>query len=154
DHYWSIGSAFAIGPNTYVTAAHVLTLGISSQFGEPALRDSGGHVYAIKQILKFSAHEDFAVFTVAGPPDAPALATTDLRSVDEVVFAVGNALGEGVVIRDGLLTSETPEDQSGRWKWLRFSAAASPGNSGGPLIDESGKVIGVVRAKSPNENLN
>ena len=70
------------------------------------------------------------------------------------MFAVGNALGEGIVIRDGLLTSLTPEAQDGRWKWLRFSAAASPGNSGGPLLDAQGRVIGLVAAKSPNENLN
>ena len=67
---------------------------------------------------------------------------------------MGNALGEGIVIRDGLFTSETPEAQDGRWKWIRFSAAASPGNSGGPLCDASGRVIGIVIGKSPNENLN
>jgi hypothetical protein len=70
------------------------------------------------------------------------------------VLAVGNALGDGIVIRDGLFTSETAEAQDGRWKWIRFSAAASPGNSGGPLCDEEGKVIGIVIGKSPNENLN
>jgi hypothetical protein len=69
-------------------------------------------------------------------------------------FAVGNALGEGVVIRDGLLTSLTPEDQDGRWKWLRYSAATSPGNSGGPLLNARGQVIGVVIGKSQSENLN
>jgi len=37
---------------------------------------------------------------------------------------------------------------------MRFSAAASPGNSGGPLLDQAGKVIGVVLMKSANENLN
>jgi serine protease Do len=70
------------------------------------------------------------------------------------VFAVGNALGQGIVIRDGVYTSDTPEEMNGEWKWLRFSAAASPGNSGGPLVDQSGKVIGVVLRKSEAENLN
>jgi S1-C subfamily serine protease len=154
DQYWSIGSAFAIGPNTYVSAAHVLLATVGSQFGAPALRDSAGHVYPVDRVLKFSAQEDFVVFTLTGAPDAIPLQTTETRALDEVVLAAGNALGEGVVMRDGLLTSETPEAQDGRWKWLRFSAAASPGNSGGPLLDESGKVIGVVDAKSPNENLN
>jgi hypothetical protein len=37
---------------------------------------------------------------------------------------------------------------------MRFSAAASPGNSGGPLLNKEGKVIGVVLMKSANENLN
>jgi hypothetical protein len=58
------------------------------------------------------------------------------------------------VFRDGLYTSSTPEEQDGEWKWIRFSAAASPGNSGGPLLDLQGRVIGVVIGKSENENLN
>jgi serine protease Do len=154
DKYWSIGTAFAIGPDRYVTAAHVLLAAVGSQFGAPGLRDTSGHVYPIDQVIKFSAHEDFVVFTVAGAPAAVPLATSTERKIDDIVFAVGNALGEGVVVRDGLLTSETPENQDGRWNWLRFSAAASPGNSGGPLLDAGGRVIGVVTAKSPNENLN
>jgi hypothetical protein len=154
DKYWSIGTAFAIAPNTYVSAAHVLLMTFGSQFGAPALRDSAGNVYPVDKVLKFSAHEDFVVFTVSGAPAATPLPTSAEHKIDDVVFAVGNALGEGVVVRDGLLTSETPEDQDGRWKWLRFSAAASPGNSGGPLLDASGRVIGIVRAKSANENLN
>jgi len=154
DHYWSIGTAFAIGPRTYVSAAHVLAAAVGSQFGAPSLRDSAGHVYPVDQVLKFSLHEDFAVFTLTGAPDAVALPTNAEPKIDDTVFAAGNALGEGVVVRDGLLTSETPEAQDGRWKWLRFSAAASPGNSGGPLLDAGGRVIGVVEAKSPNENLN
>src|SRR5581483_9002265 len=154
DKYWSVGTAFAIAPNTYVSAAHVLLSAVASQFGAPALRDSAGHIYPLDRILKFSGHEDFVTFSVSGAPAAVPLQTSVDRKIDAPVFAVGNALGEGVVIRDGLLTSETPEDQDGRWKWLRFSAAASPGNSGGPLLDGDGRVIGVVRAKSPNENLN
>jgi S1-C subfamily serine protease len=154
DRYWSIGTAFAIGPDTYVSAGHVFLVAVGSQFGAPALRDSSGHVYPVDKILKFSAHQDFVVFTISGAPAAVPLTTTRERKLDDVVFAVGNALGEGVVIRDGLLTSETPENQDGRWKWLRFSAAASPGNSGGPLLDAEGRVIGIVTAKSPNENLN
>ncbi len=154
DNYWSIGTAFAIGPVTFVSASHVLLTAVGSQFGSPALRDGEGHVYPVDKVLKFSGHEDFIVFTVTGAPAVAPLPTSTEHTIDDVVFAAGNALGEGVVIRDGLLTSETPEDQDGRWKWLRFSAAASPGNSGGPLLDASGHVIGVVEAKSPNENLN
>src|SRR5581483_8096915 len=88
------------------------------------------------------------------PNGDAALDTNAKPSLNSVVYAVGNALGTGVVIRDGLYTSDTPEDENGRWKWMRFSAAASPGNSGGPLLDQDGKVIGVVLMKSPNENLN
>lgn len=154
DKYQPVGTAFAVGPDAYVTAAHVLEAAVDSQYGSPALRAADGRVYPIDSIEKFSADEDFAVFTLAGAPPAASLTVSRVPQLDDPVFAVGTALGEGVVIRDGLFTSETPEDQDGRWKWIRFSAAASPGNSGGPLLDASGNVIGIVIAKSPNENLN
>jgi serine protease Do len=155
DKYYSIGTAFALGNNRYVTAAHVLQIGIGSLWGEPALRDASGHVYAIGQIEKYSLQQDFVVFSLATqPPTAAALDVDTKPALNGVVYAVGNALGTGVVIRDGLYTSDTPEDQDGRWKWMRFSAAASPGNSGGPLLDQDGKVIGIVLMKSANENLN
>ena len=154
DAYRSIGTAFALGHNNYVTAAHVFSAGVGSQFGPPALRDADGTVYDIDKIVKFSMHEDYVVFSLRKDPSPPGFAVNQAPSIDEPVLAIGNALGEGIVIRDGLYTSETPEDQDGRWKWIRFSAAASPGNSGGPLCDEKGQVIGIVIGKSPNENLN
>jgi serine protease Do len=154
DKYYSIGTAFSIGNNRYVTAAHVLDTGIGSLWGTPAVRDSTGHVYAIDKIEKFSLSRDFAVFSLIGLPEPVLLQINTKPDLNSVVYAVGNALGTGVVVRDGLYTSKTPEEQDGRWDWLRFSAAASPGNSGGPLLDKNGKVIGVVLRKSQNENLN
>jgi serine protease Do len=155
DKYRSIGTAFAIGPNRYVTAAHVISLGMGSQFGPPALRDTAGKVYEIDQVFKFSDARDFAVFSVREPPKGAKFLTSGAKpALNTTVYAVGNALGEGVIIRDGTYTSDTPEEVNGRWQWLRFSAAASPGNSGGPLVDEHGRVIGVVLRKSPSENLN
>lgn len=154
DAYESVGTAFALGNNRYVTAGHVIGLGIASQWGPPELRRADGKVFAIDRILKYSAHEDFVVFSLKHDPQPAGLSVNRNPAVDDPVLAVGNALGEGVVIRDGLMTSLTPEDQDGRWKWIRFSAAASPGNSGGPLCDAAGRVIGVVIGKSPNENLN
>ncbi|HZX70794.1 MAG TPA: trypsin-like peptidase domain-containing protein [Rhodanobacter sp.] len=154
DKYYSIGTAFAIGHNRYVTAGHVLLAGMGSQWGAPELRDTKGHVYAIDKIEKFSLRKDFVVFSLASPPKGGALVPDIHPALNQVVYAVGNALGTGIVIRDGLYTSDTPEQQDGSWKWMRFSAAASPGNSGGPLLDAAGKLIGVVLMKSANENLN
>ncbi|MGH8143265.1 MAG: S1 family peptidase, partial [Steroidobacteraceae bacterium] len=150
-----IGTAFAIGPNRYVTASHVLAAGLGSQFGPPALRDAAGNVYAIDQVLKYSNNRDFAVFSLrTQPKGVQPLAVGSHPELNDPVFAVGNALGEGIVTRDGIYTSDTPEELNGEWKWLRFSAAASPGNSGGPLVDQQGRVIGIVLRKTEAENLN
>jgi hypothetical protein len=154
DEYLPIGTAFAIGGGRYVSAVHVIVAGMGSQFGQPALRDGENRVYEIDKILKSSLHEDFVVFSLRDGPKTAGFELNLAPKLNEVVYAVGNAHGEGVVIRDGLYTSDTPEQQDGRWKWLRFSAAASPGNSGGPLLDAQGRVIGVVLRKSANENLN
>jgi len=153
-HYLPVGTAFVIDHDRFVTAAHVIAAGIGSQNGPLAVRDANGTVYLVDQVTKYSEAEDYAEFTVRNGPHVKPLDTDLHPPLNEAVFAVGDALGEGIVIRDGLYTSDTPEERSGRWKWLRFSAAASPGNSGGPLIDRKGRVIGVILRKSPNENLN
>jgi hypothetical protein len=154
DKFQSIGTAFAIGPNRFVSAAHVIVAGNGSQYGPLALRNAAGATYRVDKIIKYSSSEDYVVFSVLDAPVVVPLETRTRPPLNSPVFAVGNALGEGVVVRDGLYTSDTPEELDGRWQWLRFSAAASPGNSGGPLIDRNGKVVGVILRKSPNENLN
>lgn len=154
DKYYSVGSAFRLEDGSFVSAAHVLQLGSGSQHRDLGLRDAGGKVYPIDKVLKFSRNRDFVVFSVKGIAPGRGLALKPDYSLNRKVYAVGNALGEGVVIRDGLYTSDTPEEVAGEWKWMRFSAAASPGNSGGPLLDEEGRVVGVILRKSESENLN
>ncbi|MDH5355714.1 MAG: serine protease [Gammaproteobacteria bacterium] len=154
DKYYSVGSAFRLDNDRFITAAHVLGLGWASQHKELGIRDADGNVYAINEIYKYSLTKDFVVFTVDGIKSGPSLDINRGYTKNKKVYAVGNALGEGVVIRDGLYTSDTPEEVAGAWKWMRFSAAASPGNSGGPLLDDKGNVIGVILRKSEDENLN
>lgn len=155
DKYYSIGTAFAIGPNQFVSAAHVMNLGIvESQQKDVFLRDSEGKVYEIDQILKYSDHRDFVVFSLKDKVAEHYLPLSQDPKLDAKVYAVGNALGQGIIFRDGLYTSNTPENVEGEWQWMRFSAAVSPGNSGGPLLDTGGRVLGIVLGKSENENLN
>ncbi|MDH5323828.1 MAG: serine protease [Gammaproteobacteria bacterium] len=154
DKYWSIGTAFAIGKNTFVTAAHVFMLSRDSQYEGYYLRDTKGKVYEVGTVSKYSGKKDFIVFSLKSHKVKKFLKLNKKLDLNEAVYSVGNALGEGVVIRDGLYTSNTPEQESGEWNWMRFSAAASPGNSGGPLLDSKGQVVGIVLRKSENENLN
>lgn len=154
DKYYSVGTAFAIAPDRFVSAAHVLSLGANSQYKDYYLRDKGGNIFAIDKILKYSYSRDFVVFSLKRKTARAVYTSNPRPTINDKVYAVGNALGQGVVIRDGLYTSDTPEERDGAWKWMRFSAAASPGNSGGPLLDKDGKLIGVVLRKSENENLN
>ncbi|XHS78732.1 serine protease [Burkholderiaceae bacterium UC74_6] len=153
DKFISIGTAFSVGSGRYVTAMHVLVAAMGDSGREPVLRDAGGKLYPIDKIVKGSADQDFVVFTLAQAPErAAVLEVEEKPELNETVYAVGNALGEGIVMREGNYTSDTPEEESGRWNWQRFSAPISGGNSGGPLVDGKGRVIGVVRAKRTTEN--
>src|SRR6185312_16283750 len=68
DKYRSIGTAFAVAANRFVTAAHVLKVGMGSQFGPPALRDAAGEVYTIDKVVKFSQEQDFVEFSLQRQP--------------------------------------------------------------------------------------
>jgi serine protease Do len=154
DLYYSIGTAFTVSKGEFISASHVFDFEIKTQSKNFYIRDKKGNVYELDKILYYDNFRDFVKFTVKDYTNDKVLTTNTSPIVNDTVFAVGNAFGEGIIIRNGVYTSKTPEDENGQWEWLRFSAAASPGNSGGPLLDKNGNVIGIVLKKSKNENLN
>ncbi len=156
DKQHSVGTAFLIDDNTLVSAAHVFNIGNYSLFAKNyAVRDSKGNLFKIKKVEKFSNYRDLIQFSIEGDTSKyHKFAFSDDYEEGDVVYAAGNALGEGVIFRKGSLTSFTYEAIDGQWKNIRYSAAASPGNSGGPLLNLAGEVVGIVTKKSSNENLN
>lgn len=156
DKYNSIGSAFLLDNGYFYTAAHVLSVYGASYYNDYYIRNSDGDVYKITKIHAFATNRDFVQFEVEGLEikENMGLPVCNELKTGTTVFSAGNALGEGVVLRNGAFTSRTPENYEGEWKWLRFSAPASPGNSGGPLITAQGEVAGIITMKSENENLN
>ena len=156
DKYIPLGTAFLMKDKQFYSASHVFNLYEDSVYTDYYIRDEKGNVYKVDSISKFATDRDFIVFTVEGFSNIEnrGLDWAEEVSLNTEVFSVGNALGDGIVIRNGVYTSATYEDQNGEWKWIRFSAAASPGNSGGPLITNEGKVLGIITMKSENENLN
>jgi serine protease Do len=155
DKFISIGTAFSIEENRFVSAAHVISPQATSINPIYYLRDIDGHVYKINRVLRFSTSHDLIVFDLATPSKfQTTLALGKAPQIGEDVYTVGNAQGEGISIRGGQVANFTPENESARWHFIRFSAPASPGNSGGPLLNKQGEVVGVVTMKNTNENLN
>jgi hypothetical protein len=157
DKYYSLGTAFLIDERTFVSAAHVFSIGQASLLSENyAVRDSDGNVFEITQVEKYSNYRDLIQFKVKQDTASYHKFSIAEQKGEEgdTVYAAGNALGEGVIFRKGTLTSYTYEPIDGKWKYIRFSAPASPGNSGGPLLNLEGQVVGIVTRKSESENLN
>ena len=155
EQYFSIGTAFFINDKELMTAAHVLNLEYFSLLNDFYIRDSSGRIFKIGQINKLSSRRDMTIFELETYPEK-ILALDISRDVEigDTVFSVGNAQGEGLSFRSGQVASFTPEPQHGMWKDIRFTSPASPGNSGGPLLNLDGKVVGLIIQKNASENYN
>ncbi|GHV78282.1 hypothetical protein AGMMS49944_00730 [Spirochaetia bacterium] len=151
DKYNSIGTAFAISETELITAFHVVNLGVESMtYDRYFIRDSEGQVYELDQINAGSNEKDFVIFTVKDRTFPDYFEFEERFETNDPVFSIGNALGEGIVIRNGLILGTVPEDESGRWNRLKSSADVNPGNSGGPLVTPGGKVVSLVTHKADN----
>lgn len=155
EKYHSIGTAFFINDTDLMTAAHVLSLRYFSLLHDFYIRNAEGEVFPIGMIKRYSTLRDMAVFDLKRYPKQiiPLKFSTDV-SIGDTVFSVGNAQGEGIAYRAGQVASFTPEREFGKWKDIRFTSPASPGNSGGPLLNLGGEVVGLIVKKNESENYN
>lgn len=71
------------------------------------------------------------------------LGDSDAVAVGERALSIGNPLGLDHTLTDGLISARRVYE--GR-QWIQTSVPISPGNSGGPLFDYKGEVIGVTTA--------
>ena len=105
-------------------------------------------------IVGLQPENDLAVLQAAKIPDdlvaATMRSTADLMPGDNVAvvgfpFGIGPSVSAGVV--SGLKRSfRSPEGQQEMSNLIQFDAAANPGNSGGPMINMNGEVLGIVTA--------
>lgn len=88
---------------------------------------------------------DLAALTVsAADLSAATIGDSDTLRVGELVLAVGNPLGHVGVLTTGIIHAIGPKDAL--TKWVQADVRLAPGNSGGPLADAQGRVIGINSA--------
>lgn len=153
------GSGFIVTADGYiVTNAHVVA-DKTAQY-TVLLNDESKHDATV---VASDATLDIAVLKIDAT-DLPFLTfgDSDTVKVGQSVIAIGNSLGQfrntvSVGVISGLARSITAGSQGGSELLsdvLQTDAAINPGNSGGPLLDLSGKVIGVnVATSSGGENI-
>src|SRR6185312_14405994 len=84
-----VGTAFAIGPNEFVSAGHLFDKAIGSRFGHPVLRDSSGTEYPVADILQFSEQQDYVIFSLERPPRITPLPTRRSDQTEPDVYLAG-----------------------------------------------------------------
>jgi serine protease Do len=79
---------------------------------------------------------------------AAALGNSDQLQVGQMAIAVGNPLGLERTVTTGVISAvNRPGRELGGETFIQTDAAISPGNSGGPLVDSRGNVVGINSAE-------
>lgn len=139
----NIGTGFFISSNGYaITCKHVIENGPSHT---AVLNDN--QEYPIGVISTSSEH-DIALILVSTIRKVPFLKFRNPFTLKpgEKVYAVGSSIGLQSTVTDGLFSGQR-KTMSTDQRTIQFSAPVNPGNSGGPLIDKDGKVVGAISWK-------
>ena len=147
----SIGTGVILTEDGYVvTNAHVIAGGLSAWVA----LDTGEVLDA--ELVGFDSNEDLALLKLVDGQGLPAarLGDSDACVVGDQVYAIGNPLGVELrgTLTNGLISAiDRQVTMEGRvMTMLQTTAALNNGNSGGPLINEYGQVIGINTMKMSN----
>jgi DNA-directed RNA polymerase subunit RPC12/RpoP len=141
-------SAFFIAPGIILTNAHV----IQDSYSAEVVSDT--EYYDQVTVLKLDEDVDLTLLSVEDRGESIlALEENENIRPGQRVIAIGNPMGLKQTVSDGLASAV--RTISGEIQLIQISAPISPGSSGGPVLNEEGRVIGVASATlAEGQNLN
>jgi S1-C subfamily serine protease len=112
------------------------------------VRVQGKEPYTVESVLGYEIDHDLAALQVTGA-SIPALTTetVDEPKVGDRVVAIGAPLGLESTVSEGIVSALRTV---GTINIIQTTASISPGSSGGPLLNEYGKVVGLTTATMVN----
>ena len=150
------GSGFIISSDGYIlTNYHVIETAHANTIPLIVYLNDGSSFEA--KIIGFDSDSDFAVIKIEATGLNPAvLGDSDSIRVGQRVYAVGNPFGDLLyTMTDGIISAldrvVTVERKT--ISTFQFSAAVNSGNSGGPVYNAKGEVIGIVTAKMMRDSV-
>lgn len=136
------GTGFIIDDEGYVvTNAHVLSGATRVQ----AITYEQETLSA--ELIGYSPLFDIALLKIPGEHERLRLANSNKVQIGEKVIAIGNPLGLQFSVSEGIVSGTHRQGPNGLDVYIQTDAALNPGNSGGPLINKDGKVIGINNFK-------
>jgi tetratricopeptide (TPR) repeat protein len=146
------GSGFFLRPGQVVTNLHVIR---GARRCEVKTLDGKGRIYPVAGVLDVDEEGDLAMLSVELPPSrvrSSALAN-QLPEEGEKIFVIGNPLKLEGSVSDGIVSAVRELPNIG--KIIQITAPISHGNSGSPVYNLKGEVVGVVTIKVTNgQNIN
>jgi hypothetical protein len=137
-----IGSAVLVSPDGFaLTAAHV----VAGLDAVTVVTHQGGSL--IGRVVRVDANQDVALIKIDAFGSVPCLRTSEgPASIGSDVFVLGSPGGEELSfsVAKGIVSAH--RDFSGL-RFIQLDASVNPGNSGGPAVDSTGRVIGIASWK-------
>ena len=146
----SLGSGFIVSADGYiVTNNHVVAPGQSAQLEEVTVTLPDGREYPA-ELVGTDPSSDLAVLKIERPDAFPFVRFGDSNEarVGDWVIAIGNPFGLGGTVTSGIVSAvQRSTGQGGAFdRYIQTDASINRGNSGGPLFDMRGNVIGINNA--------
>jgi serine protease Do len=147
-----LGSGFIVSSDGYIITNYHVVSGASSV--QVRLFD-GRRLSA--RVIGTDARTDLAVLKVDGVEHLPVmqLGDSDAVQVGELVMALGSPFGLEQSVSLGIVSRKPsrPGVATPGFQFVQTDAAVNPGNSGGPLVNMAGEVVGVNSMASSNGSL-
>lgn len=130
--------------NVFVTNYHVV-----GSYKKVSLQDKDG-IRHLASVVLVNPQEDVAFLKVEGSFDIPQLEINDTPGLQQgdKVFIAGYPFGMPFTVTEGVVSA--PSQLVDGRKLIQTDAAVNPGNSGGPMLNAAGKVIGITSSKFNN----
>lgn len=146
----SLGSGFLISADGYiVTNNHVIAPQGRGEVEEITVTTPDGTEYPAR-LIGNDAASDLAVLKISRPNPFPFVKFGDSRQarVGDWVIAIGNPFALGGTVTSGIVSAVYRTTGSGTAydRYIQTDASINRGNSGGPLFDMQGNVIGINNA--------
>ncbi len=136
------GTGFIITDDGYiVTNAHVLVGGKTIT----AITYEQENLPA--KFIGYNADYDIALLKIDKSVQSIEIGNSDELQIGEKVIAIGNPLGLQFSVSEGIVSAINRPGANGINAYIQTDAALNPGNSGGPLINKQGEVIGINNFK-------
>src|SRR6266853_4929968 len=146
------GSGFFIRPGEVVTNMHVID---GAHHAEIRTLDGKGRTYPVKGVVSFDDEGDLAVLSVNAPADRDRTIqiADSLPEEGEDIFVIGSPLRLDGSISNGIVSAVREVPNLG--EIIQITAPISHGNSGSPLFNMKGQVVGIITMKVTNgQNIN
>lgn len=143
------GTSFMIDAKGYlVTSAHVIKGAKKIYVQSPAGED------LLAEIVQQDQEADLAILKIndadfTAPKQLPYGFSKSQTGLSEFVYTLGYPRNE-IVYNEGYLSAKTGLD--GDTMSCQISISANPGNSGGPVINKNGEIIGILNARQTSAN--